>query len=217
MSAEHESTRRAAARRDLRRRVVSRQRSRGRQPWRRGGRDRAREPRDRAADALGLLDRRAVDDEQSHGAAQRDRGVPRHRPQGRTIPRAVHERLAVPREGDDRVGVRVGEPRLATQGGRDREPRALAGARRRRRRRIACSGSGCAATPGIRRTSTRTISPCRRRRSRSSSEGARTSRFDEWLEAQRLRKRVMVEPAPFPSGRPFAPARPLPRASTTSH
>jgi ribonuclease HI len=54
-------------------------------------------------------------------------------------------------------------------------------------------------------------------REQSSSEGARTSRFDEWLEAQRLRKRVMVEPAPFPSGRPFAPTRPLPRASTTSH
>ena len=32
-----------------------------------------------------------------------------------------------------------------------------------------------------------------------------------------LRKRVMVEPAPFPSGRPFAPTRPLPWASTTSH
>ena len=54
-------------------------------------------------------------------------------------------------------------------------------------------------------------------REQSSSEGARTSRFDEWLEAQRLRKRVMVEPAPFPSERPFAPTRPLPRASTTSH
>ena len=51
----------------------------------------------------------------------------------------------------------------------------------------------------------------------SSSDGARTSRFDEWLEAQRVRKRVMVEPAPFPVGRPFAPMRPLPRASTTSH
>ena len=54
-------------------------------------------------------------------------------------------------------------------------------------------------------------------REQSSSDGARTSRFDEWLEAQRLRRRVMVEPAPFPSGRPFAPMRPLPRASTTSH
>ena len=54
-------------------------------------------------------------------------------------------------------------------------------------------------------------------REQSSSEGARTSRFDEWLEAQRLRKRVMVEPAPFPSGRPFAPTRPLPRVGSTSH
>ena len=54
-------------------------------------------------------------------------------------------------------------------------------------------------------------------REQSSSDGARTSRFDEWLEAQRLRRRVMVEPAPFPAGRPFAAMRPLPRASTTSH
>ena len=51
----------------------------------------------------------------------------------------------------------------------------------------------------------------------TSSEGARTSGFDEWMEAQRLRKRVTVEPAPFPSDRPFAPARPLPRTSSTSH
>ena len=49
-----------------------------------------------------------------------------------------------------------------------------------------------------------------------SSQGARTSGFDEWLEAQRLRRRVTVEPAPFPSGRPFAPTRPLPRAGTSS-
>jgi len=50
----------------------------------------------------------------------------------------------------------------------------------------------------------------------TSSEGARTSGFDEWLEAQRLRRRVTVEPAPFPSGRPFAPTRPLPRAGTST-
>jgi ribonuclease HI len=54
-------------------------------------------------------------------------------------------------------------------------------------------------------------------REQSSSDGARTSRFDEWLEAQRLRRRVMVEPAPFPAGLLFAPMRPLPRTSTTSH
>ena len=50
----------------------------------------------------------------------------------------------------------------------------------------------------------------------SASEGARTSGFDEWLEAQRVRRRVLVEPAPFPSGRPFAPTRPLPRAGTST-
>ncbi|MFL5617402.1 MAG: ribonuclease H [Gemmatimonadaceae bacterium] len=49
----------------------------------------------------------------------------------------------------------------------------------------------------------------------TASEGARTSGFDEWLEAQRVRRRVTVDPAPFPAGQPFAPARPLPRASTT--
>ena len=49
----------------------------------------------------------------------------------------------------------------------------------------------------------------------TASEGARTSGFDEWLEAQRLRRRVTVEPAPFPSGQPFAPTRPMPRASTS--
>jgi ribonuclease HI len=48
----------------------------------------------------------------------------------------------------------------------------------------------------------------------TSSEGARTSGFDQWLEAQRVRRRVTVEPAPFPSGQPFAPTRPMPRAST---
>jgi ribonuclease HI len=53
-------------------------------------------------------------------------------------------------------------------------------------------------------------------REQTSSDGARTSGFDEWLEAQRLRQRVTLEPAPFPTGRPFAPARPLPRASTPS-
>jgi ribonuclease HI len=50
----------------------------------------------------------------------------------------------------------------------------------------------------------------------TASDGARTSEFDEWLEAQRLRRRVIVEPAPFPIGQPFAPARPLPRAGTST-
>jgi ribonuclease HI len=50
----------------------------------------------------------------------------------------------------------------------------------------------------------------------TSSDGARTSGFDSWLEAQRLRKRVIVEPAPFPVDRPFAPARPLPSTTTST-
>ena len=53
-------------------------------------------------------------------------------------------------------------------------------------------------------------------REQTASAGARTSGFDEWLEAQRLRQRVTLEPAPFPTGWPFAPTRPLPRASTSS-
>ena len=44
-------------------------------------------------------------------------------------------------------------------------------------------------------------------RAQTSSEGARTSGFDEWLATQQSKKRVTVQPAPFPSGRPFAPAR----------
>ncbi|MDB4900325.1 MAG: ribonuclease [Gemmatimonadetes bacterium] len=50
----------------------------------------------------------------------------------------------------------------------------------------------------------------------TSSEGARTSEFDAWLAAQRTKKRVTGEPAPFPHGRPFTPARPLPRDRPTS-
>jgi ribonuclease HI len=50
----------------------------------------------------------------------------------------------------------------------------------------------------------------------TSSDGARTSGFDSWLEAQRLKKRVTVEPAPFPVDRPFAPVRPLPRTTTST-
>ena len=50
----------------------------------------------------------------------------------------------------------------------------------------------------------------------STSDGARTSEFDAWLEARRMRKRVGVEPAPFPAGRAFPPSRALPRTRPTS-
>ena len=50
-------------------------------------------------------------------------------------------------------------------------------------------------------------------RTQSSSDGARTSGFDEWLEVQRAKKRVKVDPAPFPAGKPFSAARPLPRTA----
>jgi ribonuclease HI len=54
-------------------------------------------------------------------------------------------------------------------------------------------------------------------REQTSSEGARTSEFDAWMAIQREKKRVKVEPIPFPSGRPFTPARPLPRNKPSSY
>ena len=46
------------------------------------------------------------------------------------------------------------------------------------------------------------------------SNGGRTSEFDTWLATQREKKRVKVDPAPFPVGQPFAAARPLPRTTS---
>jgi ribonuclease HI len=53
-------------------------------------------------------------------------------------------------------------------------------------------------------------------KAQTSSEGARTSGFDRWLDAQRTKRRVIVEPAAFPSGHPFKAARPLPRGTRAS-
>jgi ribonuclease HI len=50
-------------------------------------------------------------------------------------------------------------------------------------------------------------------REQSSSGGARTSNFDDWLEAQRSKRRVTVEPAAFPAGRSFTPAPQVPRST----
>jgi ribonuclease HI len=50
-------------------------------------------------------------------------------------------------------------------------------------------------------------------KAQSTSEGARTSGFDEWLDAQRTKRRVIVEPAAFPVGKPFNPARQVPRVT----
>jgi ribonuclease HI len=44
-------------------------------------------------------------------------------------------------------------------------------------------------------------------KSQVSSDGARTSGFDQWLEEQRAKRRVMVEPAPFPLEGAFRPSR----------
>ncbi len=49
-------------------------------------------------------------------------------------------------------------------------------------------------------------------KAQSRSDGARTSGFDAWLDAQRAKLRVTIEPAAFPSGRPFTPAQRLFRA-----
>jgi ribonuclease HI len=48
-------------------------------------------------------------------------------------------------------------------------------------------------------------------RAQTSSDGARTSGFDEWLATERTKRRVGMEPAEFPSGRPFTAARQVPR------
>ena len=48
-------------------------------------------------------------------------------------------------------------------------------------------------------------------KAQTSSDGARTSGFEEWLQVQRTKRRVTVEPAAFPVGRPFNPARQVPR------
>ena len=48
-------------------------------------------------------------------------------------------------------------------------------------------------------------------RTQQGSDGARTSQFESWLATQREKKRVTVEPAPFPSAAPFRPARAVPR------
>lgn len=48
-------------------------------------------------------------------------------------------------------------------------------------------------------------------REQTSSDGARTSGFDDWLAAQHAKRRVTVEPAAFPAERPFTPARQVPR------
>ena len=48
-------------------------------------------------------------------------------------------------------------------------------------------------------------------KAQTTSEGARTSGFDEWLDLHRTKHRVTVKPAAFPVGRPFNPARQVPR------
>jgi ribonuclease HI len=48
-------------------------------------------------------------------------------------------------------------------------------------------------------------------RTQQGSDGARTSQFEAWLQAQREKRRVTVEPAPFPAAMAFRPARAVPR------
>jgi ribonuclease HI len=48
-------------------------------------------------------------------------------------------------------------------------------------------------------------------RTQRGSDGARTSQFESWLVAQREKRRVTVEPAPFPATMVFRPARAVPR------
>jgi ribonuclease HI len=48
-------------------------------------------------------------------------------------------------------------------------------------------------------------------RTQQGSDGARTSQFGSWLAAQREKRRVTVEPAPFPAAMAFRPARAVSR------
>ena len=48
-------------------------------------------------------------------------------------------------------------------------------------------------------------------RTQQGSDGARTSEFEAWLATQRDKRRVTVEPAPFPAAMAFRPARAVPR------
>ena len=48
-------------------------------------------------------------------------------------------------------------------------------------------------------------------RTQQGSDGARTSEFEAWLATQRDKRRVTVEPAPFPATMAFRPARAVPR------
>jgi ribonuclease HI len=48
-------------------------------------------------------------------------------------------------------------------------------------------------------------------RAQTVSNGAQTSAFDEWLATERTKRRVSMEPAAFPSGRPFTAARQVSR------
>ena len=128
----------------------------------------------------------------------------------------VHERLAIPREGYDGVGLRLGEPRMAPAEGAI-ENLALwqelvsAAAPHRVQWQWVRGHMGHPQNEYANDLAVRAA------KEQTASAGARTSGFDEWLEAQRLRKRVIVEPAPFPTGQPFAPTRPLPWAGTSPH
>lgn len=53
-------------------------------------------------------------------------------------------------------------------------------------------------------------------REQTQSQGATSSRFDEWLASERQRGKMTDEPVPFPIERPFHPARPLPAAPAAS-
>lgn len=50
-------------------------------------------------------------------------------------------------------------------------------------------------------------------KAQTSSGGARTSGFDAWMDTQRTKRRLTAEPAAFPVGCSFKPARPVPRST----
>ena len=163
-----------------------------------GGRHRVLEAGDRdGSDPLRLLGVRAGDDEQPDGAAERDRGIQRDLPQRGAVSRLFTSDSQYLVKGMTEWVHGWIEPRVADEGWARSRTSSCGRSSSTRPRRTWCSGSGCAATRAIRRTSTPTTSRCGRPGSRSSSNGVVASGFDEWLAAEREKGRVPGEPQPF--------------------
>ena len=166
-------------------------------------------PRSGQSDALGLLDLRARDDEQSHGAAQRDRRVSRHLAKGCALSRDLHERLAVSREGDERVGVRLDVARVEEKDGPilnlELWQEAVEAVRGHQ-----VSWQWVRGHEGHPQNEYANDLAVRAAHEQTSSGGVVASHFDEWLATQRTKKRVSIEPQAFPTAERFKAGRSYP-------